>query len=78
MDEDYLADLDGEAEYRRLHTPRMKSGGHLFDEDCICIHCGFDGAEHWHWRTQTYEGRAAALNGKADEPPCSAFKQNSL
>jgi len=64
------ADIAGEEAYRRAHTPPMKHDGHELDEDAVCIHCGFDGAEHWHWSTQTYEGRAAALDGKANEPRC--------
>lgn len=31
---------------------------HDYDEDGICRHCGFDGAEwHW-WRYNTHEGKA--------------------
>lgn len=33
---------------------------HEWDEGGVCIHCGFDGAEHWHWANSTYEGRAAS------------------
>lgn len=33
---------------------------HDWDEDGCCYHCGFDGAEWHHWKTQTYEGRALA------------------
>jgi len=70
-DADYWVDFDGEEAYRRAHTPPMKSGGHKFDDDGCCINCGFDGAEHHHWRNNTYEGRAAAMDGQADEPPCA-------
>lgn len=34
---------------------------HEFDDDAVCIHCGFDGAEwHW-WKNHTYEGRASDI-----------------
>lgn len=40
---------------------------HQFDEDGICYHCNFDGAEwHW-WKHSTYEGRA---NTEAKMPSC--------
>lgn len=32
---------------------------HVWDEDSCCVHCGFDGAEWWHWKHRTYEGRAS-------------------
>ena len=31
---------------------------HTYDEDAVCIHCGFDGAEWHHWRFNTHEGHA--------------------
>ena len=42
--------------------------GHRFDDDAVCIHCGFDGAEWWHWKRNTYEGRASELS----EPDCKS------
>lgn len=30
---------------------------HEYDDDAVCIHCGFDGAE-WAWWKTTYEGKA--------------------
>ena len=34
---------------------------HDYDDDGVCLHCGFDGAEwHW-WKRSTYEGRASTL-----------------
>ena len=30
---------------------------HEYDDDGVCIHCGFDDAEFVWWRT-TYEGKA--------------------
>ena len=33
---------------------------HEYDDDGCCIHCGFDGAEWYWWKTSTYEGRAIA------------------
>lgn len=35
------------------------SRGHYFDEDAVCMDCGFDGAEWHHWKHHTYEGRAS-------------------
>lgn len=31
---------------------------HEWDDDGCCIRCGFDGAEWWHWKHMTYEGKA--------------------
>lgn len=42
---------------------------HEWDDDGCCVHCGFDGAEHAHWRANTYEGRAAPEE-KRRLPPC--------
>lgn len=37
----------------------MQLANHEYDEEAVCVYCGFDGAEwHW-WRYSTYEGRAA-------------------
>lgn len=71
QEQSYWADVVGEEAYRRANTPPMKHSEHKLDEDACCIHCGFDAAEHWHWRHNTYEGRAAALNDGAHEPRCT-------
>lgn len=73
-----MNDHTNEARYVREHTPPIKRGGHKLDEEAVCIHCGFDAAEHWHWRNMTYEGRYAALDGKADEPLCTRAEQKPL
>lgn len=52
-----LAPSDGD---RHLNCP------HEWDDDAVCIHCGFDGAEWAHWKKNTYEGRAS----DAKMPPC--------
>jgi hypothetical protein len=44
----------------------LPSTAHKFDEDAVCIHCGFDGAEWSHWKRHTYEGRAS----EARQPLC--------
>lgn len=31
---------------------------HANDRDCVCTVCGFDGAEWYWWKNNTYEGRA--------------------
>lgn len=36
----------------------MSTHPHVFDNDATCVCCGFDGAEHSHWRNYTHEGRA--------------------
>ena len=41
-------------------TKRYLNNGHEWDDDGCCVHCGFDGAEYWWWRRDTYEGRAMA------------------
>ena len=46
---------------------------HEFDDDACCIHCGFDGAEWWHWQKMTNEGRA---NPDAKEPVCIDRKKD--
>lgn len=48
--------------------PRDK---HECDDDAICIHCGFDGAEWWHWKHMTYEGKAS----EQAEPPCTEWNE---
>lgn len=42
---------------------------HEWDDEAVCVHCGFDGAEHWWWSHDTYEGRAAPEE-KRRMPPC--------
>ena len=42
-------------------------GRHQFDDDAVCVHCGFDGAEWWHWKRNTYEGKAS----EATQPLCT-------
>jgi hypothetical protein len=42
---------------------------HEWDDDAVCVRCGFDGAEWWHWRHNTYEGKAA---DGARQPLCTA------
>jgi hypothetical protein len=49
----------GTAESLSEAAPR--AGEHRWDEDCVCVNCGFDGAEWWHWRHMTYEGKASTL-----------------
>jgi hypothetical protein len=44
---------------------------HDFDEDAVCVHCGFDGAEWWHWKHQTYEGKAS----DAKQPSCTEYDE---
>lgn len=39
---------------------------HEWDDDACCIICGFDEAEWWHWKHNTYEGRASIIK----QPPC--------
>jgi hypothetical protein len=42
-------------------------GQHSWDEDSVCIKCGFDGAEWYHWKHNTYEGVAS----KEKQPLCT-------
>lgn len=42
--------------------------GHEWDDDAVCIHCGFDGAEWHHWKHYTYEGKAQP---EAKPPLCT-------
>lgn len=37
---------------------RAEWRAHEYDDDGCCVHCGFDGAEWWHWKHNTYEGLA--------------------
>lgn len=39
---------------------------HEYDDDAVCVKCGFDGAEWSHWKKHTYEGRAS----DAKAPQC--------
>lgn len=39
---------------------------HEWDDDGCCKYCGFDGAEWWHWKHNTYEGKASDLK----QPKC--------
>lgn len=39
---------------------------HDYDDDAVCRRCGHDGAEWWHWKNNTWEGRAS----DAKEPSC--------
>lgn len=43
--------------------------GHEFDDECACIHCGFDGAEWYWWRHNTYEGQASDDDSQPDCKP---------
>lgn len=38
--------------------PVRSRTGHEWDDDAVCIYCGFDGAEWHHWKHHTYEGKA--------------------
>ncbi len=47
---------------------------HEWDDDGVCIYCGFDGAEwHW-WKHSTYEGRAQP---EAKQPPCKEIRDDN-
>lgn len=54
----------GEAPQRQI-----AAGHHDFDEDAVCRKCGFDGAEWWHWKHMTYEGKAQP---EARQPACTS------
>ena len=51
---------------------------HELDDEAVCIHCGFDGAEHW-WLNYHIarlecgedEWKARKELGYYDEPPCN-------
>lgn len=64
---DYDAWEAREARERKL-VPVKRA--HEFDDDAVCVRCGFDGAEHWHWSHNTYEGVAAREAGEAGMPEC--------
>ncbi len=49
--------------------PPVVAGHHAFDEDAVCSKCGFDGAEWWHWKHMTYEGKAQP---DARQPVCTS------
>lgn len=40
------------------------SGGHELDEDCVCVHCHFDAAEHHHMQ------RHLSREEREPSPPC--------
>lgn len=48
--------------------PTSTDRRHEYDDDGCCIHCGFDGAEWWHWKRNTYEGQGSDL----EQPECTA------
>ena len=56
---------------RMISNKGINMTGHLFDDDCVCVDCGFDGAEWHHWKTCTYEGKAS----DAKKPICTAGKR---
>lgn len=58
-------------ERRALPPPRepARYGQHDFDDDAVCTKCGFDGAEWWHWKHMTYEGKAQP---EAKQPLCTS------
>lgn len=41
---------------------------HTFDDDSVCVRCGFDGAEWWHLE------RAKPLTERQPEPGCESVK----
>jgi hypothetical protein len=42
-----------------MHRTDSQYIPHSWDDEAICIHCGFDGAEWHHWKHHTYEGKAS-------------------
>ena len=40
---------------------------HYFDDDAVCTLCGFDGAEWFHWKHNTHEGKAS----EQKQPSCT-------
>jgi hypothetical protein len=34
---------------------------HDYDDDAVCVICGFDAAEWSHWKRNTYEGKASSV-----------------
>lgn len=51
---------DEDAGCFQRQKPARKPYSHEYDEDAVCIHCGFDGAEWSHWKNYTYEGKASS------------------
>lgn len=49
---------------------------HEWDEHGCCLHCGFDGAEHWWWAHDTYEGRSATPEQKK-LPVCIDYRTHT-
>jgi hypothetical protein len=48
---------------------------HEYDDDGVCVHCGFDGAEwHW-WKHSTYEGRASTIERPDCKPKPRRFER---
>lgn len=45
----------------------VKPTGHEWDDDAVCIHCGFDGAEWSHLKRYTHPDDA---NPEAKQPLC--------
>lgn len=64
--EDHTHEDDGHDE-QPPQLIRQKTG-HEFDDDAVCIHCGFDSAEWHHWKHHTYEGKAQP---EAKPPLCT-------
>lgn len=58
---------DDDYEPPPIQSARTKTG-HEWDDDAVCIHCGFDGAEWHHWKHHTYEGKAQP---EAKPPLCT-------
>lgn len=65
--EDHTPEDDDYDDYEPPRPPRS-STGHEYDDDSVCIHCGFDGAEWHHWKHHTYEGKAQP---EATPPLCT-------
>jgi len=51
----------------------MSIAKHEWNEDAVCRHCGFDGAEFWHWKHNTYEGRASDMT----QPECTVWREDT-
>lgn len=54
-----MKNLDDHPETGQHGLVKGDGRGHNFDEDSVCIDCGFDGAEWSHWKHHTYEGKAS-------------------
>jgi hypothetical protein len=54
-------------------APEMNSttNTHEFDEDAVCMHCGFDGAEWSHLKRHTHPDDA---DPNAKQPPCTQHR----